>query len=306
MIYASYREKKSEKTLWFRREKQPKEKIINKKLQIPEGIWVRCKGCKEIIYKKEIERNYDLCPKCDYHFYINAKKRLYLLYDEGKYTAFDENMLATDPLKFRDRKKYKDRLKEYASITGLKDAILSTEGTIGNKQVVICAMEFKFMGGSMASVVGEKIVRAIEKSIAGNIPFITVSCSGGARMQEGIFSLMQMAKTSGAIGKLNEAGIPFISILTDPTTGGVSASFAMLGDIIISEPKALIGFAGARVIEQTIGQQLPPGFQRAEFLLEHGMIDMVVDRRKMRDTLITLLNFFDKSPQNTPFPQNQE
>jgi len=299
MIYVSYREKKLEKTLWFRREKQPKEKIINKKLQIPQGIWVRCKGCKEIIYKKEIERNYDLCPKCDYHFYITAKKRLSLLYDEGKYTAFDENILATDPLKFRDRKKYKDRLKEYASITGLKDAILSTEGTLANKNVVICAMEFKFMGGSMASVVGEKIVRSIEKCIAGNIPFITVSCSGGARMQEGIFSLMQMAKTSGAIGKLNEAGIPFISILTDPTTGGVSASFAMLGDIIISEPRALIGFAGERVIEQTIGQQLPPGFQRAEFLLEHGMIDMIVDRRKMRDTLINLLNFFDKSPPNT-------
>lgn len=304
MIYSSYNGKKMEKTLWFRREQKPKEKIENKKLRIPEGMWVRCKSCKEIIYKKEIERNYDICPKCNYHFYITPKKRLSMLYDEGKYTAFDENILATDPLKFRDRKKYKDRLKEYASITGLKDAILSTEGTIEKHHVVICAMEFRFMGGSMASVVGEKIVRATEKCIIGNIPFITVSCSGGARMQEGIFSLMQMAKTSGAIGKLNEVGIPFFSILTDPTTGGVSASFAMLGDIIISEPQALIGFAGERVIEQTIGQQLPPGFQRAEFLLEHGMIDMIVDRREMRNTLINLLKFFYASSPNTSSTPN--
>jgi acetyl-CoA carboxylase carboxyl transferase subunit beta len=298
MIYLSY--EGVENSMWFRREKMPKERIEHKKLQIPEGIWVRCKGCKEIIYKKEIERNLDICPKCNYHFYISARKRLSLFYDEGEYTTFDENLQATDPLRFRDRKKYRDRLKEYASLTGLRDAIISSTGVIGGCRVIICAMEFVFMGGSMASVVGEKIVRAMEKSIAQNAPFITISCSGGARMQEGIFSLMQMAKTSGAVVRLNEAGVPFISVLTDPTTGGVSASFAMLGDIIISEPQALIGFAGQRVIEQTIGQQLPPGFQRAEFLLEHGMIDMIVDRREMRNVLIRLLRFLDKSPQADP------
>lgn len=281
--------------MWFKREKKPKERIENKRLHIPEGIWVRCKGCKEIIYKKEIERNSEICPKCNFHFYLNAKRRLSLLYDEGRYSTFDDHLMATDPLKFRDRKKYKDRLKEYAARTGLHDALISAEGTMAGYQVIICAMEFGFMGGSMASVVGEKIARAAEKCLRLHLPFIIISCSGGARMQEGIFSLMQMAKTSGAIGKLNQAGIPFISILTDPTTGGVSASFAMLGDIIIAEPQALIGFAGERVIEQTIGQQLPAGFQRAEFMLDHGMIDMIVDRRQLRDVLIKLLSFFDLS-----------
>lgn len=279
--------------VWFKRENKPKERIENKKLQIPGGLWVRCKNCKEIIYKKEIERNCDICPKCEYHFYISARKRLLLLYDAGKHKNFDEHLQAIDPLKFRDRKKYKDRLKEYAALIGSRDAIISSEGTIGGYRVVICAMEFGFMGGSMASVVGEKIVRGVEKCLAEKIPFITVACSGGARMQEGILSLMQMAKTSAAIGKLNEVGLPFISILTDPTTGGVSASFAMLGDIIISEPRATIGFAGQRVIEQTIGQSLPPGFQTAEFLIEHGMIDMIVDRREMRSALIKILTFFD-------------
>ncbi len=301
MIYPIYQKGKT--SMWFRREKRPKEKIENKKLKIPEGIWVRCKNCKEIIYKKEIERNFDICPKCDHHFYISAKKRLALLYDSGKYQSFDDDLQATDPLKFRDRKKYKDRLKEYALLTGLRDAILSTEGHIGGKKVVICALEFGFMGGSMASVVGEKIVRSTEKCVREKLPFMTISCSGGARMQEGIFSLMQMAKTSGAIGKLNEAGIPFISILTDPTTGGVSASYAMLGDIIISEPKALIGFAGKRVIEQTINQKLPPEFQRAEFLLAHGMIDLIIDRRQLKNILIKLLSFFDISPQEASTAQ---
>ncbi|MCL6583511.1 MAG: acetyl-CoA carboxylase, carboxyltransferase subunit beta [bacterium] len=282
--------------VWFKRENKPKEKIENKKLQIPQGLWIRCKNCKEIIYKKEVERNFDICPKCQYHFYISAQKRLSLLYDQGEYNTFDDHLQPTDPLKFRDRKKYRDRLKEYAALTGLKDAIISSEGTIGGYRVVICAMEFGFMGGSMASVVGEKIVRGAERCLAEKIPLITIACSGGARMQEGIISLMQMAKTSAAVGKLAEAGLPFISILTDPTTGGVSASFAMLGDIIISEPKALIGFAGQRVIEQTIGQELPPGFQTAEFLLAHGMIDMIVDRRQMRSTLIKILSFFALGP----------
>lgn len=286
--------------VWFKRENKPKEKIENKKLQIPQGLWVRCKNCKEIIYKKEVERNSDICPKCQYHFYISARKRLALLYDEGGYKTFDEHLQPTDPLKFRDRKKYRDRLKEYASLTGLKDAIINSEGTIGGYRVVICAMEFGFMGGSMASVVGEKIVRGAEKCLAEKIPLITIACSGGARMQEGILSLMQMAKTSAVAGKLAEAGLPFISILTDPTTGGVSASFAMLGDIIISEPKALIGFAGQRVIEQTIGQELPSGFQTAEFLLAHGMIDMIVDRREMRPTLIKIMSFFDLDSNGGP------
>ena len=278
--------------MWFRKEKKVQQSFEDKRLKIPEGLWMRCKSCKEIIYTKEIERNYDICPKCDYHFPIPVKKRLQQLYDLGEYEEFDSRINPADPLKFRDRKKYKDRLKEYREKTGMPDALISSQGKVGDHFVTICAMDFRFMGGSMGSVVGEKISRGVEKAIQGQTPFITISASGGARMQEGMISLMQMAKTSAALTRLAESKLPYISILTDPTTGGVTASFAMLGDIIIAEPKALIGFAGPRVIEQTIGQQLPEGFQTAEFLLEHGMIDIICNRREMKQVLIRLFDFF--------------
>ena len=278
--------------MWFRKEKKVQQSFEDKRLKIPEGLWMRCKSCKEIIYTKEIERNYDICPKCDYHFPIPVKKRLQQLYDLGEYEEFDSRINPADPLKFRDRKKYKDRLKEYREKTGMPDALISSQGKVGDHFVTICAMDFRFMGGSMGSVVGEKISRGVEKAIQGQTPFITISASGGARMQEGMISLMQMAKTSAALTRLAESKLPYISILTDPTTGGVTASFAMLGDVIIAEPKALIGFAGPRVIEQTIGQQLPEGFQTAEFLLEHGMIDIICNRREMKQVLIRLFDFF--------------
>ena len=278
--------------MWFRKEKKVQQSFEDKRLKIPEGLWMRCKSCKEIIYTKEIERNYDICPKCDYHFPIPVKKRLQQLYDLGEYEEFDSMINPADPLKFRDRKKYKDRLKEYREKTGMPDALISSQGKVGDHFVTICAMDFRFMGGSMGSVVGEKISRGVEKAIQGQTPFITISASGGARMQEGMISLMQMAKTSAALTRLAESKLPYISILTDPTTGGVTASFAMLGDVIIAEPKALIGFAGPRVIEQTIGQQLPEGFQTAEFLLEHGMIDIICNRKEMKQVLIRLFDFF--------------
>ncbi|MGA1791347.1 MAG: acetyl-CoA carboxylase, carboxyltransferase subunit beta [bacterium] len=278
--------------MWFRRGKKVQQSLEDKRLKIPEGLWMRCKSCKEIIYTKEIDRNYDICPKCDYHFPIPVKKRLQQLYDLGEYEEFDSKINPADPLKFRDRKKYKDRLKEYREKTGMPDALISSQGKMGGHFVTICAMDFRFMGGSMGSVVGEKISRGVEKAIQDQTPFITVAASGGARMQEGMISLMQMAKTSAALTRLAESKLPYISILTDPTTGGVTASFAMLGDVIIAEPKALIGFAGPRVIEQTIGQQLPEGFQTAEFLLEHGMIDIICSRKEMKQVLIRLFDFF--------------
>jgi acetyl-CoA carboxylase carboxyl transferase subunit beta len=278
--------------MWFRKEKKVQQSFEDKRLKIPEGLWMRCKSCKEIIYTKEIDRNYDICPKCDYHFPIPVQKRLQQLYDLGEYEEFDSKINPADPLKFRDRKKYKDRLKEYREKTGMPDALISSQGKVGGPFVTICAMDFRFMGGSMGSVVGEKISRGVEKAIQDQTPFITISASGGARMQEGMISLMQMAKTSAALTRLAESKLPYISILTDPTTGGVTASFAMLGDVIIAEPKALIGFAGPRVIEQTIGQQLPEGFQTAEFLLEHGMIDIICNRKEMKQVLIRLFDFF--------------
>ncbi|MGA1868048.1 MAG: acetyl-CoA carboxylase, carboxyltransferase subunit beta [bacterium] len=278
--------------MWFKKTKRPQKLVGKKRIQIPEGVWIKCNYCKEIIYRKELEKNCHVCPKCDYHFSITALQRLSQMYDKGEYEEFNVHIYPKDPLKFRDRKKYKDRLREYQEKTGLKDALISSQGNIDGMPVIMCAMAFNFMGGSMASVVGEKIVRSIEKAIEEKKPFITIAASGGARMQEGVISLMQMAKTSAALTKLSEARLPFFSILTDPTTGGVSASFAMLGDIIIAEPKALIGFAGPRVIEKTINEKLPEGFQRAEFLLEHGIIDMIVPRQKMRDTLSRLLKVF--------------
>lgn len=276
---------------WFRKEKKQKKPVEEKLLKVPEGLWVKCENCKEIIYKKEVSRNTNVCPKCNYHFRISSSERLESLYDGGTYEEFDNHLASVDPLEFRDSKAYKDRLSQYKEKTGMNDAIVNSKGKIGGFPVIICAMEYGFMGGSMGSVVGEKVTHAIERALEERIPLIIISCSGGARMQEGVLSLMQMAKISSALARLDQAGIPYISVLTDPTTGGVTASYAMLGDLNIAEPKALIGFAGPRVIEQTIRQKLPEGFQRSEFLLEHGMLDFVVERSQMKETLIKCLRF---------------
>ncbi|HET7433381.1 MAG TPA: acetyl-CoA carboxylase, carboxyltransferase subunit beta [Thermoanaerobaculia bacterium] len=275
---------------WFRKEKKPKE-AVEKQTAIPEGLWVKCDECKEIVYRKEVEANLNTCPKCAYHFRLTARERFEILFDDDKYKEFATDVRSTDPLGFRDNKRYADRLKVYESRVGKGDAVLCAEGKLDGLPVVICAMEYNFMGGSMGSVVGEKITTAIERAIEKKEPIIIVSCSGGARMQEGILSLMQMAKISAALSRLAAAGLPFISVLTDPTTGGVTASYAMLGDLNIAEPKALIGFAGPRVIEQTIRQKLPEGFQRSEFLLERGMLDMVVDRRELKAAIARVLRF---------------
>lgn len=289
---------------WFKKEKQPKQPAPERKLQVPEGLWVKCENCREIIYKKEALANSNVCPKCNYHFRIGARERLEQLLDGGLYEEFDADIAPVDALTFTDTKPYRERLREYSERTGLKDAFISCTGTLGGHPVVVGVMEYAFMGGSMGSVVGEKVTRCAERSLAERKPLIVVSCSGGARMQEGAISLMQMAKISAALARLDEAGIPFISILTDPTTGGVTASYAMLGDLIIAEPKALIGFAGPRVIEQTIRQKLPAGFQRSEFLLEHGMLDMIVERSQMREVLIACLDFMvgarERAPAGSP------
>ncbi len=276
---------------WFKKERPggAAPEAPPKKVKIPEGLWVKCDNCKEIIYRKEVDKNFKVCPKCDYHFRISASERLPYLVDEGSFLEVEDGLSPRDFLNFKD---YKDKLKSSRKKTGLKDAIISGEAKIGGKAVSIVVMDFDFMGGSMGSVVGEKIARAIERAIEKRTPFVSVSSSGGARMQEGILSLMQMAKTAAAAARLGEAGLPFISVLTDPTFGGVTASFAMLGDIIIAEPKSLVGFAGPRVIAETIKQQLPAGFQRAEFLQDHGMIDAIVPRREMRVTLGKMLDFF--------------
>jgi len=267
---------------WFKRTKEIR---TDKKGKIPEGLWVKCDGCKEIIYKKEIEKNLKICPKCNYHFRISARDRLKLLVDEGSFIEMDENLMSVDPLHFKDSMSYKERLKENQKKSGLKEAVISGDAVIKGYPVCLIIMDFSFMGGSMGSVVGEKVSRAAERAIEKKQPFIAVASSGGARMQEGIFSLMQMAKVSAAIGRLKDNGNFYITILCDPTFGGVTASFATLGDIIIAEPKSLIGFAGPRVVEQTIKQPLPDDFQRAEFLLDHGLVDMVVDRKNLKETL---------------------
>lgn len=277
---------------WFKKDKIQKEKTPVKRVKIPEGAWVKCDNCKEIVYKREVEKSLKVCPKCNYHFRISAKERIDLLIDEGTFLEMDKNISSKDPLNFKDIVKYRDRLRESERKTGKKDAITTGEGRINGYPVVLAVLDFSFMGGSMGSVVGEKIFRSVEKAIEKNIPLIIVSSSGGARMQEGILSLMQMAKSAAAIARLEEKKIPYISILTDPTFGGVTASFGMLGDIIIAEPRSLIGFAGPRVIEQTIKQTLPEGFQRAEFLLDHGMIDLIVERKNLKDTLTKILSFF--------------
>jgi acetyl-CoA carboxylase carboxyl transferase subunit beta len=281
---------------WFKKEKTPKQPG-ERRLQIREGLWVKCDNCKEIVYRQEVLLNSNVCPKCNYHFRISARERLEQLLDDARYEEFDAEISPTDALEFRDTKPYRERLVQYQDRTAMQDALISCTGRLGGHPVVLSVMEYGFMGGSMGSVVGEKVTRCAERSLRERWPLITISCSGGARMQEGALSLMQMAKISSALARLDQEGIPFISILTDPTTGGVTASFAMLGDLNIAEPRALIGFAGPRVIEQTIRQKLPAGFQRSEFVQEHGMLDMVVDRSQMRDILISCLNFMVGAPQ---------
>lgn len=261
---------------------------INDKKNVPEGLWAKCDSCDSIIYRAELERSQDVCTKCDFHMRIPARRRLEHFFDEAGLVEIAANIESEDVLKFRDDKKYKDRLSQAQKKTGEKDALIVMRGEVMGVGMVAAAFEFKFMGGSMGSVVGEKFVRAVNASIEYNLPLVCFTASGGARMQEALFSLLQMAKTSASLTRLSKRGIPYICVLTDPTMGGVSASFAMLGDIHIAEPNALIGFAGPRVIEQTVRETLPPGFQRSEFLLEHGAIDMIVDRRQMREKISSL------------------
>ena len=274
--------------VWFRKEKQPIEPPKEKRIQT-EGLWVKCDDCKQILWKKDLENNLHCCPKCNHHFKMGARARLEMLFDEGRYEEHDAELASTDPLQFKDSKSYRDRLKQAERKTGLKDALITGEGQLEGKPAIICAMEFRFIGGSMGGVVGEKVTRAIDRCIAKKLPLVVVSCSGGARMMEGAISLMQMSKISAALARLDEVRKPYISVLTDPTTGGVTASFAMLGDLNIAEPGALIGFAGPRVIEQTIRQKLPEGFQRAEFLLAHGMLDAIVPRKELKGFLARAL-----------------
>jgi acetyl-CoA carboxylase carboxyl transferase subunit beta len=275
---------------WFKRESGELETSGEKKVRT-EGLWVKCEGCRQIIWKKDLEENMNVCPKCDKHFRIDARTRLAQLLDDNLYETFDGNLASTDPLKFVDLKPYSSRLKQAQQDTGLKDAIINAQGKLLGRPVVVSAMEYSFIGGSMGAVVGEAITRAVERSADTGTPLIIVSASGGARMMEGVISLMQLAKVSAALARLDKAKVPFISLLTDPTTGGVTASFAMLGDLNIAEPGALIGFAGPRVIEQTIRQKLPAGFQRSEFLLEHGMLDAVVSRKQLRPYIARALEF---------------
>jgi acetyl-CoA carboxylase carboxyl transferase subunit beta len=283
---------------WFSRKKEPPEAEAppRRKVVIAEGLWIKCDSCKEIVYRTEVERAGRVCPKCRYPFRITARERIQSLADAGSFEERDSGLRSTDPLGFKDSKRYRDRLRAAQEKTGLSEAVISGVARIGGFSTALCCFDFDFMGGSMASVVGEKLARAIELAVQKRLPVIIVSASGGARMQEGILSLMQMAKTAAALERLASERLPYISILTDPTTGGVTASFAMLGDVIIAEPRALIGFAGPRVIAETIRQPLPDGFQRSEFLLAHGQVDMVVERRDLRETLRRLLAFFADSP----------
>jgi len=279
---------------WFNRDKAGIGQNSEKKVKVPEGMWVKCQGCSETILGKDIEANLNVCPKCGHHYRIPARRRLEILLDNGTWQEFDAGMKSVDFLNFKDAKSYQDRIDAAVAKGGSKDAVICVEGAIEGVGVQVACFDFAFMGGSMGSVVGEKITRAIERGLKQRQPVIVISASGGARMQESILSLMQMAKTSAALAKLKEAGIPFISLLTDPTTGGVTASFAMLGDLNIAEPKALIGFAGPRVIEQTIRQKLPEGFQRAEYLLDHGMVDVIIPRTEMRSRLASILKMLHR------------
>ena len=279
---------------WFKRDKKPIENPtpVEERRVRTEGLWTKCDSCRAIVWKKDLEANWEVCPKCEYHFRLGARRRLELLLDDEPWTEHDAELASSDPLEFSDTKPYAQRLRDAQRKLGMKDAILTAEGRLAGRPIICCSMEFAFIGGSMGAVVGEKVARAIERSIAQKQPLVIVSCSGGARMMEGAVSLMQLAKVSAALGRLDEARIPFISILTDPTTGGVTASYAMLGDLNIAEPGALIGFAGPRVIEQTIRQKLPEGFQTAEFLLEHGFLDAVVPRKELKPYVSEALSFF--------------
>jgi acetyl-CoA carboxylase carboxyl transferase subunit beta len=274
---------------WFKKVRKPIEASPDKS-RVPEGLWVKCPSCSQIIYNKDLAASLSVCTKCGHHFRLTAAERLRTLFD-GDWEEYDSGLTSIDPLHFTDTKPYRQRLDASIKNTGLNDAVITATGRVGGMDCVVAAMEYGFIGGSMGVVVGEKITRAIERAIVGRLSVIIVSCSGGARMMEGALSLMQMAKISAALARLDRARLPYISILTDPTTGGVTASFAMLGDVNIAEPRALIGFAGPRVIEQTIRQKLPEGFQRSEFLVEHGMLDVVVDRRELKDLVVRMLRF---------------
>ena len=281
---------------WFKREKKrieqptpPDERRVR-----TEGLWIKCDSCRAIVWKKDLETNWQVCPKCQHHFRLNSRRRLELLLD-GRWLEHDAALASTDPLGFTDTKPYATRLREAQKKLGMADAILTAEGHLAGRPLICCSMEFGFIGGSMGAVVGEKVTRAIELAMEKRLPLVIVSCSGGARMMEGVISLMQLAKVSAALARLDEVRLPFISVLTDPTTGGVTASYAMLGDLNIAEPGALIGFAGPRVIEQTIRQKLPQGFQRSEFLLEHGMLDAVVPRKQLKPYIARALEFMDQS-----------
>lgn len=283
---------------WFKKTRKPIEAKDKPSSRVPEGLWVKCPGCAQAIYNKDLAANLNVCPKCAHHFRVNATERLRMLFD-GEWTEHDPNLVSTDPLQFTDTKTYASRLKASRAATGGKDAVIVGSGTIDGIATIVAAQEYAFIGGSMGVVVGEKITRAIERALAQRCPMIIVCCSGGARMMEGALSLMQMAKISGALARLDRARLPYIAILTDPTTGGVSASFAMLGDLNIAEPKAQIGFAGPRIIEQTIRQKLPEGFQRSEFLIEKGQLDLVVDRREMKSIVARALRFMGARPAAT-------
>ena len=276
---------------WFKKHRMPVPETP-KRPKVVEGLWLKCNHCREIVYRKEVERNNKVCPKCEYHFPISVAERITMLVDLGTFKEWDAGIEPKDPLVFTDTSSYRDRLKAQQEKTGRKDAIVIGEGAVNGRRIALGVLDFSFMGGSMGSVVGEKICLAVDRALVSRNPLVLVTASGGARMQEGILSLMQMAKTSAAVARLVEAGVPFVSILGDPTFGGVTASVAMLADVIIAEPKALIGFAGPRVIEQTIKQQLPDEFQRAEFLLEHGIVDLIVERKHLKETLTTVLSHF--------------
>ena len=282
---------------WFKKTRRPMaSQTAEKPSRVPEGLWVKCPECGQPVYKPDLESNLSVCPKCAHHFRMTATERLASLFDGGQYTEHFAKLRTNDPLGFTDTKPYRERLIKAREATGLEDAVIVASGKMEGLDVVIAAMEYAFIGGSMGVVVGEKLTRAVEMAFERRQPVVIVSCSGGARMMEGALSLMQMAKVSAALSRLDRARLPYISILTDPTTGGVTASFAMLGDLNVAEPGALIGFAGPRVIEQTIRQKLPEGFQRSEFLLEHGMLDLIVDRREMKGTIARALRFMGQQP----------
>jgi acetyl-CoA carboxylase carboxyl transferase subunit beta len=287
---------------WFKKVRKPME-AADKPSRVPEGLWVKCPSCAEVLYNKDLAANLHVCKKCGHHFRVNSTERLRMLFD-GEWEEHDANLVSTDPLQFTDTKPYSERLTASAKATGLKDAVICATGRIGGIETVVASMEYGFIGGSMGVVVGEKIALAIERALARRCPVVIVSCSGGARMMEGTLSLMQLAKVSAALARLDRARLPYVSVLTDPTTGGVTASFAMLGDLNLAEPKALIGFAGPRVIEQTIRQKLPEGFQRSEFLLERGFVDEIVDRRELKDTILRFFRFAGFEPAREAAPES--